>query len=473
MSNMIEKEAKKKASESGTVTCSDENDDIGAGASDGAKISSPNFMVETDGDEDKVLVSSKENSKEGHVIKEKCKISIESEAQIGQAQMPNISTTEMLPWAYNCAFVAVTNIWNDSYRIIAGSGKINKRRVESPGENSIVDATSRDWHGQSRVWESHPAKYVLTLRRIDGFSRLHASICQLFEVKVKPEDETEITGSEESTQMLAESLSYHGKSKMCSCVEKMSMTLSLSAKQVMKYFKESISRTPFDETKLNESIICLIGWLYSVKTKETKYDIITGPLQWYINEKRNFDLSSFGKSGNEGYPILGRLPKLLFRLEGLEAEIRKLDVIVTDLSRRDDDISREKLSILNKMVSALNREEKQFEEQGHFREMLRECIETMDSCKNAMKISEINDNILSGEDQSDADLEGDDFTWTGKRQKRRYASVRKFRRVSLRSRNETIDNWLTMDDDDIGSTPGEKYNGNDAFVDLEDFLVEG
>jgi hypothetical protein len=30
-----------------------------------------------------------------------------------------------------------------------------------------------------------------------------------------------------------------------------------------------------------------------------------------------------------------------------------------------------------------------------------------------------------------------------------------------------------MDDDEFGSTPGEKYNANDAFVDLEDFLVEG
>jgi hypothetical protein len=30
-----------------------------------------------------------------------------------------------------------------------------------------------------------------------------------------------------------------------------------------------------------------------------------------------------------------------------------------------------------------------------------------------------------------------------------------------------------MDDDDHGRAAGEKYNSNDAFVDLEDFLVEG
>jgi len=30
-----------------------------------------------------------------------------------------------------------------------------------------------------------------------------------------------------------------------------------------------------------------------------------------------------------------------------------------------------------------------------------------------------------------------------------------------------------MDDDEFGAAPGEKYNGDDAFVDLEDFIVEG
>jgi hypothetical protein len=30
-----------------------------------------------------------------------------------------------------------------------------------------------------------------------------------------------------------------------------------------------------------------------------------------------------------------------------------------------------------------------------------------------------------------------------------------------------------MDDDEFGLAPGERYNADDAFVDLEDFIVEG
>ena len=45
--------------------------------------------------------------------------------------------------------------------------------------------------------------------------------------------------------------------------------------------------------------------------------------------------------------------------------------------------------------------------------------------------------------------------------------------MSLRSRNDTIDNWLAKDDDNFAAAPGERYNDVDAFVDLEDFIVDG
>jgi hypothetical protein len=45
--------------------------------------------------------------------------------------------------------------------------------------------------------------------------------------------------------------------------------------------------------------------------------------------------------------------------------------------------------------------------------------------------------------------------------------------MPLRSRNETIDVWLTLDDEDFAGTSGEVYNNDDAYVDLEDFIVEG
>lgn len=88
-----------------------------------------------------------------------------------------------------------------------------------------------------------------------------------------------------------------------------------------------------------------------------------------------------------------------------------------------------------------------------------------------MEISAIYDISLS--DREDAGLEATDSKWTGKRQANHYLPTRKYRRVPLRSRNETIDNWLTLDNDEFGSAAGETYNCGDAFIDLEDFLVEG
>ena len=46
--------------------------------------------------------------------------------------------------------------------------------------------------------------------------------------------------------------------------------------------------------------------------------------------------------------------------------------------------------------------------------------------------------------------------------------LRKAQRNVLRSRNEVVDEWLDLDADNV-----DQNDSMDAFVDLEDFLVEG
>ena len=75
----------------------------------------------------------------------------------------------------------------------------------------------------------------------------------------------------------------------------------------------------------------------------------------------------------------------------------------------------------------------------------------------------LDDDPPSDECKSNDDLNnggGDEFSssLTGKRLTRRrfpYPRMRRSRRVPLRSRNETVDDWLAMDDDEFGSAPGE------------------
>ena len=394
------------------------------------------------GDMDQALLS-----KEGNTKRYSCNESQGNETQ-SKVQMHNIVTTETLPWVCHSSLAAVTSVWNHSYRIISGSSKLKAKSSEDKS-------------------------FILALRRVEGFSHLHASICRMFEVRgIEPKGETvDMNLEERTTILLAELLSYHGKSSMCSCVEKMAMTLMLAFKQLAKYLTtvrpHNHAQAPLNDAKINESIIFILGWLQSVKAKKTTHDLITGSLLWYIHEKRNFSVASFGKDGSDGYPILGRLPKVLLRLEALEAEIRKLDDVLNG-----DEKTKNKMIILDQAMSAFI-EDKDGAGGMNFRELLSQCIEIVDSNKKAVKSTVIDGQILSEEEESEEDIEGDGITLTVKRQIQRFAPVRKSRRVSLRSRNETIDNWLTLDDDEFGSTPGEKYNVDDGFVDLEDFLVEG
>jgi len=377
------------------------------------------------------------------------------------AQTHSITTMKTLPWVCNCSITALTNMWNDSYQIILGSDKsTTMHMVKSPGDKPLT----------------------LAKRRIDGFSRLHISLCRMFQVH-QNESKAELGNNadeEPTSTILAEYLSYYGKSNMCSCIEKVAVTLVLAFKQVIKYFNDLrpiTTQSLYNDSKLKESLICIIGWLQSVKSNETpQLDVITGTISWYIHEKRNIRLSSFGK---DGYPILGRLPKVLLKLDGLEAEVQKLDAILAaDFGcMGDESSSSQRLLNFEEVLSTLISRQDNNEQntQTTFRGLLRQCIENVDSSKRILKASDAGDNLLSDEDSdSDTDADEEEFTAAGKRQMmRRYTPMRKSHRVSLRSRNDTIDNWLTQDDDEFATTPGEKYNTNDAFVDLEDFLVEG
>jgi hypothetical protein len=365
-----------------------------------------------------------------------------------RARIPKIATTAMLAWFYNCAFVSMTNIWNASYQIIAGGTKL--RHMEK--------STS------------------LARRRVAFFSRMLTSMCRLFEEQFEFAEVTTAdtdVDSAKSPKLVVELLSFHGKSNMCNCAEKISITMVHALRQIIKYFRVSTyptidGREPLKECRLHESLICVLGWLRSVKAQETKYYVLTGFLQWQANEKSSFSISSLGSS--DGYPILSRLPKVLLRLEGLDAELRKLEIL---LSTRNDKCSSSKRQALGQMMTALMGKGQEADEPANFLELLQECIKIVDDSKNTLQLDDYG-NIQSEEEVSDADIDEDDFILSGKRQNQHpYGKVRKSRRVSLRSRNDTIDNWLTMDDDEFGAAPGEKYNADDAFVDLEDFIVEG
>jgi hypothetical protein len=154
----------------------------------------------------------------------------------------------------------------------------------------------------------------------------------------------------------------------------------------------------------------------------------------------------------------------MFRLEVLETELRKLVLVVND-SR--EPAWKEKISRLDQITTDLTEGD---EGSASLPELLQEYVVLLNSRDKEMTIDgSENAGTTGGREDVESDLESDKAM---KRQKQRFGPRRK-RRMSLRSRNETIDNWLTFDDDDFAAAPGERYNDFDAFVDLEDFIVDG
>lgn len=365
--------------------------------------------------------------------------------------IPTILKPATLAWVYNCVFVSLTNVWSDNYLTIAGGTK------SKWSTNNVEKSTS------------------LSRRRIEVLSRGLTSMCRLFEEQLglaeRPANAD--VDSTYSTHLLVELLSHYGKSNVCNNVEKVSNTLTFALRQISKYFRASPhpivdNRALLNESSLHESLICILGWLRSMKAQETKYNMITGILQWQANEKGSFNISSLDDS--DGCYIVGRLPKVLLRIEGLDAELRTLEMLL--ITRRDKCSSALRLA-LDERITALSGKGQEANKPESLLQMLQDCIRIIDASKNTLRLND-HVNIQSDDEDSDADIDEDDIIAGGKRRKdHRYGKVRKSRRVSLRSRNDTIDNWLTMDDYEFGSDLGEKYNADDAFVDLEDFIVEG
>jgi hypothetical protein len=378
-------------------------------------------------------------------VEEQCEErEFEIEDEKKSVTMLNISS-ESVEWIYNCVFTAFQKMWSDYYKLIS-RGKLNRNKVAPSREQSMTHS----------------------LRKRRELSSTLAAICKVFGQINLSSDAKDAMSSKDS-MIFAELLSHQGKSALCKCVESIAMTFISSIKHLNQYFQDDRQQRmqhretrSVDEMKLRDPVICILGWLSSVRENETTHDIITGPIQWYTNEKERLNISMFERS--EDYPVFNRLPKLMFRLEVLEAELRKLVLVVND-SRVPT--CKEKISLLDQMTNDLTEGDGG---SASLPELLQEYIVLLNSRKKEMKIDDLeNAAATGGGEDAESDLEGDTAR---KRPKQQFGPKRK-RRMSLRSRNETIDNWLTFDDDDFAEAPGERYNDFDAYVDLEDFIVDG
>lgn len=396
----------------------------------------------------------REISREDFQLQQICENPVEGSNVSRNFKKPSVCSPDQLPAVLNIALSGMAKTYHESYKLISSVG--DRRQITKKHSKECI---------------------TLALRRRVELTDFLSAMYKLFEDDLMSSSTENVRGKKEIEpnddaredngvkDIVASRLSFHGMANFCACLEKIAMTLVASVKRLIKYFnhfKHSFHSVD-EEHRLVESMVCIIAWICS--RNRSKHDISTGTMHWYIIQREKF--SSAG--GDDNYPILGRLPKVIYRLDHFEAELLNLiNILLGDISHVEDDAKRRKMRWFESITTALSQNTPGSDVAFDFVASLKDCVSDIDAKKRGMKFE-------TNEEDSDSSSDSNDNVFmTNIRRKRRIGSKsRRPRRYVLRSRNETIDDWLAMDDDEFGSEPGERYNVDDAFVDLEDFLVEG
>jgi hypothetical protein len=194
-----------------------------------------------------------------------------------------------------------------------------------------------------------------------------------------------------------------------------------------------------------EALSCLSAWLGG---KSDDPDFATLAKRWYRAEKKLQEVSQKVNAHHSGEdPVFRRFPKLLCRLEELESATQTLHAMIC--SAKDSD-SLGKIRLMDELLKSSWEPSWDYEAGGNVI-TIRRLI--------AAKVKAISN---SGSKLAD-------FTnGPSSEQKRRSEKLHVRRRHIKRSRNELVDKWLQLDEeleDDIFD--------DDAYVELEDFLVDG
>ena len=353
---------------------------------------------------------------------------------ITQLITPKLTSANAIAWSHNIAFISMSSIWNELSKTIV----FNRRR-----------------HLATRCYTD---QMLFTKHRLGTFQSLHSCICKMFgNVDSNVSNETKEGGSAsivdtpENARVIADLLSHRGKSHLCTCLEKMSIAFSGSIKKVTAYFNHQANLLDW---RLFEAFACAIGCMSSIVSKSSSYDAITGPVRWFAAE-----------SQAENYAVIHRLHKTIYRCETVEMDLQNLYAIVQRLDDKDHSALKERIHIFDEMAFSST-----LTDTGGltFSVLLEQSVKVVQSRMASLQTLISAAGLISDGDGGNSDE--DDFLLNTTRGQSGFSFTRS-RRMQMRSRNETIDDWLALDDEFAG-TGGEVYN-NDTFVDLEDFIVDG
>ena len=222
----------------------------------------------------------------------------------------------------------------------------------------------------------------------------------------------------------------------------------------MKWIKDTNTKTA--DVHFAEAAVSFLSWMHP---RSSPFVFTRGARQWYYAEKKMY--KSFKASSNRGVnkneSFLGRMGKMIVRVEELEAMLQQLNGIFSKESGKNDNELTKLLDdlMITLFANSCKDSDKWQQQQDSFFRYIHAHLNESIPEKLAIRTFDV---PIIGRNGDRTDI-------TAQNRKRKPKMARHY---TPRSRNEVVDEWLNLD-----AETGEGGGHSDAYVDLEDFLVEG
>jgi hypothetical protein len=344
-------------------------------------------------------------------------------------EMLQLPSKGIWSWAFQCLFLTLEEMWDESSQIMDGSDRRNPNRIAL----GFTHQSIRYYRERQQELSSSIRNACLLLRSSSAA------------VEEQKQADKQLNILEVFAMHLPGNLCTRG---FCFLLGRISEVLDKAFKLLSSHLDGSAGDTPAGENDLAliESVSCISAWLCS---DPCETDFVVGTTTWYSIEKRKDSVKptkSSGKSEDQG--IVERLSKVVTKIDKVDVN---LQVLTTQLREISTDSS---AMPLVKAIDGLfeGDAERNFRLLHLATEKLRLIEENAPHHLVYMPLISENGGVAAKRK-----LKPDEFVIKAPKQRRK---------ATIRSRNKVVDKWLNLDQ-------GIEAVGTDAYVDLEDFLVDG
>ena len=345
-------------------------------------------------------------------------------------QLPSKDTWS---WAFQCLFFTLEEMWDESSQIMDGSDRRNPNRIDFGFTHQSI-----------RYYRERQQELSSSIRNVCLLLRSSSAA-----VKEQKQADKQLSILEIFAMYLPGNLCATG---FCYLLGRISAVLDKAFKLLLSHLDESAGDTPAEENDLAliESVSCISAWLCS---DPCETDFIVGTTTWYSIEKRKESVKSTKGSGKSAYQgIVERLSKVVVECDKVDINLQILKTQLCEIS-----IDSSAMPLVKAIDGLFEGDAEQ-----HFR--------LLHLASEKLRVIEEN----APHFLLDEPLDSENGAGARKRKPKvdevATKAPKQRRKTTVRSRNKVVDKWLTLDQG-IGDN-GEAV-GADAYVDLEDFLVDG